>query len=102
MDPISRETKEDIQHVEEIPGVDLEGALHHKHGGANTQVDNAAAILDSDHKRRGANTQVDDAARILDSAGGQFDITPEDRKRILRKVDLFVCVPMCIIYTIQQ
>ena len=47
--------------------------------------------------RHHVNTQMDDAAALLEAAGGQFEITPEDRKRILRKVDLWVCLPMCIV-----
>jgi hypothetical protein len=53
-------------------------------------------------RRRGANTQLDDAAKILEAAGGRHETTQEDRKRVLRKVDLWVCVPMCIVYCLQQ
>jgi hypothetical protein len=45
---------------------------------------------------------MDDAARILHEAGGQQDFSAEDRRRVLRRIDLFVCVPMCITYFIQQ
>lgn len=76
MDNAVVETKEDILHVEDAQNGDSDGGLH--------------------IKRRGANTQLDDAFAILDSAGGQSDASPEDRKRILRKLDLYVCVPMCI------
>jgi hypothetical protein len=52
-------------------------------------------------RRGGANTQLDDAARLLAEAGG-VDYTAEDSKRVLRKIDLYVCLPMCLIYFIQQ
>jgi hypothetical protein len=42
-------------------------------------------------KKSTANTQLDDAARILQEAGGIVDATPEERKRVLRRIDLFVC-----------
>jgi hypothetical protein len=47
--------------------------------------------------------KVDDVAYILDQAAGeQIEISEQDRKRILRKIDLWVCVPLCIVYTIQS
>lgn len=49
-----------------------------------------------------ANTQIDDAARLLEEAGGHVDYTPEDNKRVLRKVDIFVCIPMCIVYFLRK
>lgn len=49
-----------------------------------------------------ANTKLDDAARILHEAGGQHEFSAEDKRRVLRRIDLFVCVPMCITYFIQQ
>jgi len=48
-----------------------------------------------------ANTQLDDAARILAEAG-TIEYTPQEHKRVLRKIDLFVCLPMCLTYFIQQ
>lgn len=53
-------------------------------------------------KSRGANTQLDDAARILAQVGGSIEVSAADRKRVLRSVDLWVCVPMCIVYCIQS
>ncbi|GFZ48398.1 hypothetical protein JCM24511_06146 [Saitozyma sp. JCM 24511] len=53
-------------------------------------------------KRFHANHQLDDAKRLLEEAGGQHEFSLEDRKRVLRKIDLFVCVPMCLVYWIQQ
>ena len=49
-----------------------------------------------------ANNQLDEAARILNEAGGQHEFTAEDKRRVLRRVDIFVCIPMCITYFIQQ
>lgn len=48
------------------------------------------------------NKHMDDAARILHEAGGHREYSAEDRRRVLRRIDLFVCVPMCITYFIQQ
>ncbi|WVQ83847.1 hypothetical protein IAT38_005991 [Cryptococcus sp. DSM 104549] len=53
-------------------------------------------------KKRTVNTQLDDAARLLEEAGGQIEYTHADNKRVLRLVDLYVCLPMCLIYFIQQ
>lgn len=51
--------------------------------------------------RSTANNQLDDAARLLREAGG-IEVTLEENKRVLRRIDLFVCVPMCIVYWLQQ
>lgn len=48
-----------------------------------------------------ANTQMDDAAKLLEQAGA-FTASAQDRKRVLRQIDIFVCIPMCIVYFIQQ
>src|SRR5690349_4781853 len=53
-------------------------------------------------KRFHANHQLDDAKRLLEEAGGQHEFSLEDRKRVLRKIDLFVCVPMCLVYWIRE
>lgn len=45
---------------------------------------------------------AEEAARILEAAGGGVEYTLADNKRILRKIDLFVCVPMCLTYLLQQ
>jgi hypothetical protein len=69
------ETKEDVQHVE--------------------------ATADTVHPLKNVHLgRADDAADLLDRAT-QIDVTEEDRKRVLRKIDLWVCVPMCITYTLQ-
>ncbi len=67
-------------------------------------AEHAPADLESNQvkAKKGANTQLDDAARLLAEAGGHFDSTPEDKKRVLRMIDIYVCIPMCIIYFIQQ
>lgn len=49
-----------------------------------------------------ANTQMDDAAKLLAEAGGHVEYSPADSKRVLRKIDLYVCLPMCLVYCIQQ
>ncbi len=54
-------------------------------------------------KIHGINTQLDDAVRLLAEAGGSNSKSPRRRwKRVLRKIDLGVCVTMCIIYCIQS
>jgi hypothetical protein len=58
--------------------------------------------LETGRVRRGANTQLDDAAKLLADAGGHIDYSAEDSKRVLRKIDFYVCAPMCLIYFIQQ
>ncbi|GFZ48430.1 LOW QUALITY PROTEIN: hypothetical protein JCM24511_06178 [Saitozyma sp. JCM 24511] len=52
--------------------------------------------------RHKANNQMDDAAKILEEAGGSISYTQEDQKRLLRKIDLYVALPMCLVYFIQQ
>jgi len=52
--------------------------------------------------RHGANGQMDEGAKVLDEAGGTVEYSAEDSKRVLRKIDLWVCVPMCIVYCVQQ
>jgi len=48
-----------------------------------------------------ANTQLDDAARLLAEAG-DIQYTHQEGKRVLRKIDLYVCSCMCLVYFIQQ
>lgn len=48
------------------------------------------------------NTQLDDAAKLLEEAGGHVEYTHADNKRILRLIDFYVCLPMCLVYFIQQ
>ena len=54
-----------------------------------------------DHNKKGVNTQMDDAAAIL-AAAGERDFSLDERKRVLRRIDIFVCLPMCIVYLLQQ
>lgn len=49
-----------------------------------------------------ANSQLDDAARLLAEAGGHVEYTNAEAKRVLRRIDLFVCLPMCLTYFVQQ
>lgn len=48
-----------------------------------------------------ANTQLDDAARLLAEAG-EIEYTSQQAKRVLRKIDIYVCIPMCLTYFVQQ
>lgn len=45
-----------------------------------------------------ANTQLDDAARLLDEAGGHVEYSMAEMKKVLRRIDFYVCFPMCITY----
>ncbi|TXT08534.1 uncharacterized protein COLE_05458 [Cutaneotrichosporon oleaginosum] len=49
-----------------------------------------------------ANTQLDDAARLLEEAGGHVEYTLDEMKQVLRRIDFYVCLPMCITYWIPQ
>jgi len=44
-----------------------------------------------------ANRQLDDAARILAEAG-PVEYSAKESRRVLWKIDLFVCLPMCMVY----
>jgi hypothetical protein len=72
-------------------------ATEHIEGTAHGLDPEAATHL----TRHGANNQMDEAAKILEAAG-QVNYTPEERKRVLRMIDIAVCVPMCLTYFIQQ
>ncbi|WVQ69752.1 uncharacterized protein L199_007972 [Kwoniella botswanensis] len=58
--------------------------------------------LEAGKKKRNANRQLDEAADLLRENGGHVEYTVEDRKRVLRMVDIYVCIPMCIVYLVQQ
>lgn len=74
--------------IEEKPGVAmLEHSPSHEEAGHTTKY--------------AANTQLDEAAQILANAG-TVEYTHEEGKRVLRKIDLYVCLPMCLTYFIQQ
>lgn len=55
--------------------------------------------LESAKPKYKANTQLDDAARILAEAGNQ-EFSKEDKKRVLRWIDFYVCLPMGIVYCV--
>ncbi|ORY25070.1 major facilitator superfamily domain-containing protein [Naematelia encephala] len=71
-------------------------------------IESSAAISHLDPKatsklhRHGATQVVDEATRILEEAGGHVDYTATEKKQLLRRIDLYVCVPMCLTYFIQQ
>ncbi|OXB36609.1 allantoate transporter [Cryptococcus neoformans] len=58
--------------------------------------------MEKGHTKRTVNTQLDDAAKLLEEAGGHVEYTHADNKRILRLIDFYVCLPMCLVYFIQQ
>lgn len=61
-------------------------------------------VIDHESNQKGHHSKIhlDDAAAVLEAGGGSVQYTTAESKRVLRKVDLWVCVPMCIIYTIQN
>lgn len=75
---------------------DEKSAAHHIEGTPQLEVESGGG------GRRTANTQLDDAARLLAEAGGHVEYTPAEGKRVLRLIDFHVCLPMCLIYFIQQ
>ncbi|WVQ81318.1 hypothetical protein IAT38_003441 [Cryptococcus sp. DSM 104549] len=66
-------------------------------------VENAIEVQDLEvgHGKKKTNYQVDEAARILRERG-TVEYTVDDSKRVLRRIDFFVCVPMCMVYMLQQ
>lgn len=48
-----------------------------------------------------ANRQLDQAAELLAQAG-PLDFSQKDKRRVLRMVDFYVCIPMCLVYWVQQ
>ncbi|KAL7424634.1 hypothetical protein Q5752_000318 [Cryptotrichosporon argae] len=80
----------------EIKDEDLE-----KHEVQHVEDTHVAPAAPRGRGHSGANTQLDDAARLLQEAGG-VEYTQEESKRVLRRIDLYVCLPMCITYFIQQ
>lgn len=62
-------------------------------------VDDAVNELESAKPKYAANTQLDDAARILAEAG-PMEFSQEDKKRVLRWIDFYVCLPMGIVYCV--
>ncbi|KAI9631709.1 major facilitator superfamily domain-containing protein [Dioszegia hungarica] len=70
----------------------------------HSQYEHAPELEHGDDPKKpkyAANTQLDDAARILAEAG-EFEYTAAQAKRVLRKIDLYVCLPMCLTYFVQQ
>lgn len=74
--------------------------------GAVEHVDNTSAVpeLDLEAKRQlhrhGAAGKLDEAARLM-AEQGQVNYSADERKRVLRKIDIFVCIPLCLTYFIQ-
>jgi hypothetical protein len=73
----------DISHLEQPQMAALESGSRHYH-------------------KTTAETYADEAAKIIAEASGPIEVSVEDNKRVLRKIDLFVCLPMCIIHRLQQ
>jgi hypothetical protein len=66
-------------------------------------LDNAATYEEDGNKSKyAANTQLDDAAKLLAEAGGHVEYTAADSNRVRRTIDFYVCLPMCLVYFIQQ
>jgi hypothetical protein len=56
----------------------------------------------NEKQRHLGNHQLDDAKAILNQAGESIEISPEENKRLLRRIDWWVCAPMCIVYCVQS
>nr|XP_019013873.1 allantoate transporter [Kwoniella pini CBS 10737]OCF52654.1 allantoate transporter [Kwoniella pini CBS 10737] len=65
-------------------------------------IDETTELEAGQRQKHNANKQLDEAADILRDHGGHVEYTVDDSKRILRKIDIFVCIPMCIVYLVQQ
>lgn len=57
------------------------------------------SVQDIEHlkPKYNANRQLDDAARILAEAGPR-EYSAKESRRVLWKIDFFVCLPMCMVY----
>lgn len=71
-----------------------EKKLSHEHLEHHDDPETLKPVNGVESKKKGANTQLDDAARLLQEAGGSVEYTPEENKRVLRMIDLYVCVPV--------
>ncbi|EAL19997.1 hypothetical protein CNBF3240 [Cryptococcus deneoformans B-3501A] len=79
---LKEDEKEVVVHLENAPQSDIQD-------------------LENGHNKRKANNQADEAAKILEDRG-PIEYTFDDNKRVLRMVDIYVCIPMCMVYMIQQ
>lgn len=68
--------------------------------------DSDVAIYDTEAlkkiHRHGPKGVVDAAAELLAAAGAPVNYSVTERKRLLRMIDIYVCIPMCLVYFIQQ
>ena len=65
-----------------------------KHAAEHVEIDDD---VESGKPKYAANAQMDEAARILAEAGPR-EFSAQDKKRVLRKIDFWVCLPMGIVY----
>jgi hypothetical protein len=83
LSPVNGDTKGDIVEMEEARAA-------------------AGDTHESNQKGSHSKRHLDDAAVLLQAAGESIQYTTAESRRVLRKIDLWVCIPMCIIYTIQN
>jgi hypothetical protein len=74
--------------------------------GLEEEVESKPTILHAEEAglkpRHATQGGLDDVNDLVAEAGGQFNVPLTDSKRVLRKIDLYVCVPMCIVYGLQN
>jgi hypothetical protein len=74
--------------------------------GVDEQLESKTSIVHAEEAgskhRHGTQDGLDDVNDVVKEAGGDFKVSLNDSRRILRKIDLFVCVPMCIVYGLQN
>jgi hypothetical protein len=89
LSPVNGDTKGDIVEMEEARAA---------------AGDTPVTLMDHESNQKGSHSKrhLDDAAVLLQAAGESIQYTTAESRRVLRKIDLWVCVPMCIIYTIQN
>ncbi|RSH89875.1 hypothetical protein EHS25_001861 [Saitozyma podzolica] len=89
LSPVNDDTKGDIVEMEEARAA---------------AGDTPVTLMDHESNQKGSHSKrhLDDATVLLQAAGESIQYTTAESRRVLRKIDLWVCVPMCIIYTIQN
>ncbi len=83
--PEDEDKKVELEHIELAHGKD-EAAPHH---------------LSDTQEHIAAHGKADEAANFLQNAG-HIEYTAEDDARIVRRIDIYVMIPMIIIYMCQQ
>nr|XP_018259407.1 allantoate transporter [Kwoniella dejecticola CBS 10117]OBR81565.1 allantoate transporter [Kwoniella dejecticola CBS 10117] len=94
----AEDDKQTIEQIDDVALKDTDDQHDLEDGNGN---ENGNGHGHGNKKKKTANNQLDEAQEIL-ARSGHVEFTQEDNKRVLRKIDIFVCIPMCIVYCIQQ